>query len=166
MNLADVFTVVLVIVGFLAVFVGIWLAAAGLFPAAVERCAGRLGTSPVKCALVGAVCAIPLLVVGIIIGNVAPNAPVKVLSFVIIVSTILAALIGTSGLALRIGQGLKSARDDDSPWLRVRRGAVVLALTYGTIVLLPVTLVAGFGALVLGLFSRENSSGGRVPEAP
>ena len=97
---------------------------------------------------------VPLLVAGTAIGNVAPNAAVKVLSFVIIVSTILTALIGTAGLALRIGQGLRSARDDEAPWHRVRRGSVVLALTYLTVVLLPVTLVAGFGALVLTRFSR------------
>ena len=166
MNLADVFTVVLVILGLLTVFVGVWLAAAGLFPYTVGRCAERLGTSPVKCALVGVACFVPLLAVGIIIGNVAPNAAVKLLSFVIIVSTILSALIGTAGLALRIGQGLRSARDDEAPWLRVRRGGVVLALSYGTIVLLPVTLLAGFGALVITLFSRGAPAGERAPDAP
>ena len=166
MNLADVFTVALVILGLLTVFVGVWLAAAGLFPRTVERCAERLGASPVKCTFVGVACFVPLLAVGIMIGNVAPNAAVKLLSFVIIVSTILSALIGTAGLALRIGQGLKSARDDDAPWLRVRRGGVVLALTYGTIVLLPVTLLAGFGALVITLFSRTAPADARTPDAP
>jgi hypothetical protein len=154
MNLADVFTVVLVILGLLTLFVGVWLASAGLFPRAIGRCAERLGISPLKCAAVGIAAAVPLLAVGIMVGNAAPNAAIKVLSFVIIASTILAALIGTAGLALRIGQGLRSAQDDAAPWLRVRRGGVVLALTYLTIVLLPVTLVAGFGALVLTLLSR------------
>ena len=166
MNLADVFTVVLVILGLLTVFVGIWLASAGLFPRAVGRCAERLGVSPLKCALVGVVCFVPLLAVGIMIGNVAPNAAVKLLSFVIIVSTILSALVGTAGLALRIGQGLKSARDEEAPWLRVRRGGVVLALSYGTIVLLPVTLIAGFGALVMTMFSRTAQAGQRAPDSP
>ena len=43
MNLADVFTVVLVILGLLAVFVAVWLVTAGLFPALAERCADRFG---------------------------------------------------------------------------------------------------------------------------
>ena len=154
MNLADVSTVVLIILGLLILFVAVWLAAAGLFPVAVGRCAERLGTSPVKSFFVGVAGVVPLLVAGTAIGNVAPNAAVKVLSFVIIVSTILTALIGTAGLALRIGQGLRSARDDEAPWLRVRRGAIVLAFTYLTVVLLPVTLVAGFGALVLTFLNR------------
>lgn len=99
------FSLWLVILGLLTVFVGIWLASAGLFPRAVERCAQRLGGSPFKCALVGVLCFVPLLAVGIMIGKGAPNAAVKLLSFVIVVSMILAALIGTAGLALRIGQG-------------------------------------------------------------
>ena len=163
MNLADVFTVVLVILGILTVLVGVWLAAAGLFPRAVQCCAEWIGTAPIKCALVGVACLVPLIAVGIIVGNIAPNAAVKVLSFVIIVGSILAANIGTAGLALRIGQGLKSVRDEDAPWLRVRRGGVVLALTYGTIVLLPVTLVVGFGALVLTLFARGSAVAARAP---
>ncbi|MEO6246675.1 MAG: hypothetical protein ABIQ12_14710 [Opitutaceae bacterium] len=154
MNLADVFTVVFVILGFLTLFVGVWLASAGLFPRLVGRCAERLGASPWKCGAVGIGASVPLLALGIKIGNVAPNAALKVLSFAIIASTILAALIGTAGLALRIGQGLRSAEDDAAPWRRVRRGGVVLALTYLTIVLLPVTLVAGFGALLLTLLSH------------
>lgn len=154
MNLADVFTVVFVIGGFLTLFVGVWLASAGLFPRLVGRCAERLGASPWKCAAVGIGVAVPLLALGIMIGSAAPNAVIKILSFAIIASTILAALIGTAGLALRIGQGLRSTQDDDAPWLRMRRGGVVLALTYLTVVLVPVTLVAGFGALVLNLFGR------------
>jgi hypothetical protein len=158
MNLADVSTVVLIILGLLILFVAVWLAAAALFPRAIGRCAERIGASPILCAVVGVVGLVPLLALGIFIGNVAPNAAMKVLSFVIIVSTILAAIIGTAGLALRIGQGLPSARDDDAPWLRVRRGAIVLAFTYLSVVLLPATLVAGFGALLLTLLNRTSAA--------
>src|SRR6185436_14266312 len=111
MNLADVFTVVLVILGFLIAFVGYWLMAAGLFPRRIERCAEELGTGPVKCALVGLVCIVPLIALGIVVGKVAQSAPGKLGSFLIIVGTILIALFGAAGLALRIGQGLASARD-------------------------------------------------------
>jgi hypothetical protein len=36
----------------------------------------------------------------------------------------------------------------------VRRGGIVLAITYGTIVLLPLTLLAGLGAVVLAGIGR------------
>lgn len=149
MNLADVFTVVLIVLGLLTVFVGIWLATAGLFPGRVERCADRLGTTPWTCGWVGLLVAVPLIAAGSAVGRVAPNAPGKLLGVVLILATVLAALAGTTGLALRIGRGLAAEADAREPWRRVRRGGVVLALTYGTIVLLPLTLLAGLGALVL-----------------
>jgi len=152
MNLADVFTVVLVILGLLTVFVGLWLMAAGLFPAKVERCAERLGAMPIRCAAVGIGCLVPWITLGILLGKNVTNAPAKFLSVMLIVAAILTALFGTAGLALRIGQGMTSARDQAEPWRRVLRGGVVLAITYGTVVLLPLTLVAGFGAFVLSGF--------------
>lgn len=155
MNLADVFTVVLVILGLLTVFVGLWLAAAALFPRVIDRCAHRIGTTPIKCALTGIVCLVPLFAVGIFVGKAIPNAPGKIASVVIILSSILTALFGTAGLALRIGQGLGSARDVQEPWRRVLRGGVVLAITFGTIVLIPLTLVSGFGAFVLAHAGRS-----------
>lgn len=155
MNLADVFTVVFVILGLLAVFIGYWLMAVGLFPRRVERCAEAIGAAPVKCALVGFACLVPLFFVGIFVGKVAQSAPGKLGSFLIIVSSVLLALFGTAGLALRIGQGLPAARDAHEPWRRVFRGGVVLAIAYGTIVLLPVTLLAGFGAFVLSVSQRS-----------
>lgn len=155
MNLADVFTVVLVILGFQIMFVGVWLMAAGLFPAVVGRCADRIGTVPVKCAAVGVACLVPLFTGGILLGKIATNAPLKFLSVMLIVASILAALFGTAGLALRIGQGMASTRDHAEPWRRGLRGGIVLALSFLTVVLLPLTLVAGFGALVLSRSGRS-----------
>jgi hypothetical protein len=166
MNLADVFTVVLVILGFLITFVGYWLMAAGLFPQRIERCAENLGAAPVKCALVGVGCVVPLFILGIFVGKVAQSAPGKLGSFLIIVGTILIALFGTAGLALRIGQGLPSARDQQEPWRRVLRGSVVLALTYLTVVLLPVTLLAGFGSFVIASLRRPAPATVPAPVAP
>lgn len=163
MNLADVFTVVFVILGLLILFVGYWLMAAGLFPQQVERCATQLGLAPVKCTFVGLAGVVPLFALGILIGKVAQSAPAKLASFLVIVSTILIALFGTAGLALRIGQGLPSARDQQEPWRRVFRGSVVLAITYLTLVLLPVTLLAGFGALVMSAVRRTSPVAAGAP---
>lgn len=155
MNLADVFTVVFVILGFMILFVGLWLMAAGLFPRTVERCADRMGSSPLKCVGVGIAGVVPLIGVGIFLGRVANNVPLKVLSVLLIVAVILAALYGTAGLALRIGQGLPSVRDQTEPWRRQLRGGIVLALTYLSVVLLPLSLLAGFGALVLSRWTAD-----------
>lgn len=159
MNLADVFTVVLVILGLLTVFVGWWLAMAGLFPRTIEGCADKLGEGPWKCGVVGLVCAVPVIVGASQLGKMSANAPLKLLSAAIIVLLILSAAAGTAGLALRIGRGLPASRDTTEPWRRVLRGGVVLAITFGTIVLLPLSLLAGLGALVQVWMNRRPAPG-------
>lgn len=160
MNLADVFTFLFVILGFLIVYVGYWLMAFGLFPAQTERCADRISQAPVKTTLVGAVTLVPLVTIGFLIGSKAPNAMIKVLGIGLVLVALLVALFGAAGLALRIGQGLKSARDEAEPWRRVLRGGVVLGLTFvmpflGTFVLMPFAFLAGFGAMILARPRRE-----------
>jgi hypothetical protein len=155
MNLADVLTVVLVILGLLAVFVGVWLLVAGLFPRTAERCAARLGEAPGLCAIVGLGVLLPLVALGVAVGRISPNAPGKILSVLIFIFILLGALAGSAGLALRVGQGLPSSRDAAEPWRRMLRGGIVLALTFLTLVMIPLALVPGLGALVLGLGSRR-----------
>ena len=149
MNLADVFTVVLSVAGVLTVFVGWWLAITGLFPRLVEGCADRFGAAPLKCFLTGLAGAVPLIFGLIVLGKVSTNPAAKLLSVALVIVVLLLALAGTAGLALRIGRGLPAASDSGEPWRCVRRGGIVLAITYGTMVLLPLTLLAGLGAIVL-----------------
>jgi hypothetical protein len=149
MNLADVFTVVLVILGLLSVFIAVWLATAGLFPSLASRCAERLGDSPFVCTAAGLGAAIPLIAAGVTIGRVSTNPLGKLASAVLLILTLIAMLAGATGLALRIGRGLASSRDEGEPWRRVLRGGIVLALTFLSLVMIPLTLVPGLGALLL-----------------
>lgn len=153
MNLADVFTFLFVILGFIIVYVAYWLATAGLFPKFTERCAERLAASPVKATVIGLLVWLPVLFVGTMISNKAGNGGVKFIGVLLLIVSGLIALAGSSGLALRVGAGLKSARDEAEPWRRVLRGGIVLALTFvlpfiGTLVM-AWSFVAGFGAFVL-----------------
>ena len=162
MNLADVFTVVFVILGFLIVYVAYWLLAAGLFPRFVERCAENLERGPIKTILIGAISFVPLVAIGLVISNKSPNAAGKILGLAIALFATLAALIGSAGLALRIGQGLQSARDINEPWRRVLRGGIVLGLSFvlpflGTFVIMPLAFVSGFGAFLLAIFRRRKA---------
>ena len=171
MNLADVFTIFFVILGFVIAFVSYWLFSAGLFPGMVGRAAERFGTSPVKATLLGAVIAIPIAVVGGWLSKVSPNGPGKLLGLVIALIPLLLGLLGSAGLALRIGTGLKSVRDAEDPWRRVLRGSIVLGLTFimpvvGWFGVLPLTLVSGFGAFLLSVFARgPRTVGAVVPRA-
>jgi hypothetical protein len=159
MNLADVFIVLFVILGFAIVFVAYWLMAAGLFPRFVERSAERFGKSPIKAVLLGAVIGVPLVVVGLAVSK-APNGALKLLGLTIALVPMLIALFGSAGLALRIGQGLPSARDESEPWRRMLRGSVVLALSFvlpfiGWFALMPFAFVGGFGVFLLRLLERK-----------
>jgi hypothetical protein len=153
MNLADVFTVLFAVIATLAVMVGYWLLAAGLFPGCVKRCSETIGTRPVRTTLLGAITLVPLLVLGFTVGSKAGNGAVKLIGFAMFLCVFIAALLGAAGLALRIGAGLPSARDGAEPWRRVLRGGIVLGLTFvlpfaGTFVILPLALSAGLGALL------------------
>jgi len=160
MNLADVFTFVFIILGFIIVYVGYWLLAAGLFPQLVTRCSDTLGRTPIKCTLLGAVTLVPLVAVGFFISNKAPNGVGKALGLAIVLFAALVALFGSAGLALRVGQGLKSIRDEEDPWRRVLRGGIVLALTFvmpflGTFLVMPLAFISGFGAFLFACFKRH-----------
>jgi hypothetical protein len=163
MNLADVFTFLFVILGFLIVYVGYWLLAAGLVPRLVERCAENIGGAPIKSTLLGAVTLGPLVVLGFGISSKAPNTAGKVFGLGIVLICALVALFGSAGLALRVGQGLKSVRDEQEPWRRVLRGGIVLGLTFvlpflGTFLVMPLAFISGFGAVLLACFKRHPAS--------
>jgi hypothetical protein len=162
MNLADVFSIFFIIIGFVIVFVAYWLMSAGLFPRFGERCAGQIGRAPVKTTLLGAITLVPLIVLGLGISSKAPNGVIKLAGLSIALVALVGALFGSAGLALRIGEGLKSARDEQEPWRRTLRGGIVLGLTFvlpfvGTFVLMPIAFICGFGAFVICIFRRKQS---------
>lgn len=160
MNLADVFTFLFVILGLVIVFVSYWLMTAALFPDFVARSAGHLGRAPIKMAMLGLVTLGPLLLLGGQLSKLAPNGGLKLLGVAIMLVAVLAALLGSSGLALRIGEGLKAACDETDPWRRTLRGGIVLGLTFvlplvGTFLIMPFALVAGFGTFLSSFFRKR-----------
>lgn len=156
MNLADVFAVLFAVLATVAVFIGYWLMAAGLFPRFVEGAAERFGKAPLRLPIIGVLTLGPLLVLGGKLSELGPNGGVKLIGIAMLLLGLLAALFGSAGLAHRIGTGLRAPRDEAEPWRRMLRGGVVLGLTFilpfiGTFVILPYAFFAGFGAFVLGL---------------
>ena len=160
MNTADVYKILYLLLGFYAVFVSYWLLAAGLLPAFVQRASGNYGAHPVKTLLVGLLTFGPIQLLGWGLAQ-APNPAVKIVGTTILLLSLLLAVMGSAGLALRIGEGLKAEIDARSPWRRTLRGALVLGLSFnlpllGWFVVLPATLVSGFGAFVLNRRARES----------
>jgi hypothetical protein len=160
MIMADVLKIFLIIVGVLTVYVTYWLVAQALFPAVVER-ARHQYAKPVKITLIGLLAALLPVIVGGAISKL-PNPIMKLLGVTLMVIPTLLGLVGSAGLALRIGAGLPSPADEQQPWRRVLRGGILLALTFllpfvGWIVLSIWTLVSGFGAFLLSVKSPKVS---------
>jgi hypothetical protein len=168
MIMADILKIALIVVGILAIYVNYWLLAEALFPALVER-AGRQYAHPLKLTLVGLAAALPPVVLGLILANL-PNPLTKVVGVTLLVVPGMLGLVGSAGLALRIGLGLNSPLDATQPWRRVLRGGVVLAFTFllpvvGWIILPLWVLVSGLGAFVLALKEQKAHSPSAQPPA-
>lgn len=146
---ANVLVWLFIALGFFLMFVSYWLAAAALFPAHVTRCSAQFGR-PVLTTLTGLLLAVVPISGGMAVLNAAPAA-VKWIGLFLVGVPLLAGLVGSAGLARRIGVGLPAPHDDTQPWRAVLRGGVVLALTFllpvlGQILLIPLVLASGAGA--------------------
>ena len=167
MIMADVLKFVFLIVGLLMVFVAYWLAAEALFPALVERARQQYQGHGWRITLVGLAAAVPLVALGFIVGQLAHPAA-KMLGVALGSMPVLVGLVGSAGLSRRIGEGLVSRLDEQQPWRRVLRGSIVLALTFllpvvGWFIVLPWTLISGFGAALLSCRSQRVPAVSAIP---
>jgi hypothetical protein len=163
---ANVLVWLFLALGFFLMFVSYWLAAAALFPEHVGRCAGQFGR-PVLMALIGMLLAAGPIALGIVVLNVAPAA-LKWIGLLLVAAPLLTGLVGSAGLARRIGAGLPAPQDTEQPWRAVLRGGVVLALTFllpilGQILVIPWVLASGVGAAFFSWWGARRAR--RDPEA-
>ena len=149
MRIPDLLFWLVLITGTYAALVAYWLAAVALFAPAVERARLTYATRPVGSTVLGLVLFLPVLA----LGKAAPG-PVKLVGAVVLGVLLLLALIGSAGLADKIGAGLPMPDDGARPWRRVLRGGAVLGLLFvipglGWFGMLPLTLASGLGTFVL-----------------
>lgn len=161
MIMADIFRILFLILGTLIVLVSYWLLSEALFPRMVERARDQYTGHPIKTVIVGLAVAAPLVIVGIGLLKAA-NPALKFFGAVDLLMLVLIGLLGSAGLTRHIGARLASPSDTLQPWRRVLRGGIVLSLTFvlpliGWFLVLPVTLVSGFGAAVLSRFGRSKN---------
>ncbi|MCF7675335.1 MAG: hypothetical protein K9N23_11820 [Akkermansiaceae bacterium] len=132
------------------ILLGHWLAAAGLFPKAVEAFARQYRTRPVRATLLGIFTYGPLFLLLLNSAKIG-NPLIKLIAVFGGFGVLLLAFIGSAGLALQIGCNLSPGADR---WAQARRGGVALALVFitpvlGSLFLLHIGLASGFGALLL-----------------
>ena len=149
MRSADLLFWFLLIAGTYLALVAYWLAAAALFGPSVARARLTYATRPVASTGLGLLLLLPVLA----LGTAAPG-PVKLALAVLLGVLLLLSLVGSAGLADKIGAGLPRPGDSTQPWRRVLRGGAVLGLLFvapglGWFGLLPLTLASGLGAFLL-----------------
>jgi len=130
-----------------------WLAAVALFRPTVERAHRAYATRPVASTLVGVLALVPVAGVFAVFSKAA-HPGVKLLTGAALLVPLVLALVGSAGLADRVGAGLAAPADVAQPWRRVLRGGGVLGLLFlfpvlGWFAMLPLTLASGLGVLLL-----------------
>jgi len=153
MIFADILFWFLMVAGAYLALNAYWLAAVALFRPAVERAHETYATRPVAATLAGLGALVPAVGVFVVFAHAA-HPGVKLLTGAILMVPLLLALVGSAGLADRIGAGLPSPGDRQQPWRRVFRGGAVLALLFlvpllGWFAVFPLTLASGLGAMLL-----------------
>jgi hypothetical protein len=155
MIMADVLKIFLLVVGAMMVLVCYWLAAEALFPSLVSRSRRQYEKHPVRITLWGLAAGVPLVLIGIAIVNAVGGHPLgQMIGGGLVLATLLAGILGSTGLPQLIGYGLPSPVDAVQPWRRVLRGGIILAFTYllpfaGWFLLTAWTVASGFGAAVI-----------------
>jgi hypothetical protein len=153
MIFADILFWFLIVVGTYLALNAYWLAATALFRPVVERAHRTYGERPVTATLVGLVALLPVAALFLIFAKAA-HPGVKLLTGALLMVPLVLALIGSAGLADRIGAGLAAPVDATQPWCRVLRGGAVLGLLFvvpllGWFAVFPLTLASGLGAVLL-----------------
>jgi hypothetical protein len=121
-----------------------------MFPQAARAFAETYNRRPIRATLVGIFTYGPLALLFLQNGKV-PSAGLRFLVVVAGFGALLIGLIGSSGLALRIGRNLCPNADT---WQQALRGGVMLALVLitpllGSLFLLHIALASGFGTFLL-----------------
>ncbi len=160
MIMADVLFWLLIAVGFYLVFVSYWVAAEALFPAFVERCRLRYAQKPYRSTLWGLLAAAPLLAGALFLLTHMGNPLLQISGVGVVALMVIFGLVGSAGLCRQIGRGLAKPDDAAQPWRQVRRGAIVLAMTFvlpviGWFVVLPWVLISGLGVFLRVRFTRK-----------
>jgi hypothetical protein len=148
------------------VLLGHWVASAGMFPQAAQRFARVYDERPIRATLVGLFTYGPLVL--LFLQNARLPGGLRVLAVAGGFAALLVALVGSSGIALRIGRNLCAGADT---WQQALRGGVVLALVFitpllGSLFLLHVGLASGFGAFLLARPWRSVAAESMAAQTP
>jgi hypothetical protein len=155
MTMSDTLIVISLIAGFGTALTAAGLLFHALMPSWVKRAEQRARTAPAKSVALGVILGLVLFAAAVALVQ-HPHAAVKMAGVGLLFTELVFAFAGMAGVARFLGSRLPSPADAERPWKAVIRGWVVLYLAsllpvLGWFVFLPVALLTGFGAALLGL---------------
>ena len=159
---ATVWTIFFIHIGIVLVATSYFALSAALAPRVTERARIRFAQRPWLPLLIGGLVSLPWVVIALVLMN-QPVAGVKFIGAVTGSAWILLGLIGGAGVAQHIGRAPHSS-DVHAPavWIDAIRGGLFITLTWvlplvGWFAMLPLTLAAGIGCLILGIVPMRPS---------
>jgi len=140
--------------GLILVATAYYAVSAAVAPRLARRSRDRFARRPWSPIIVGLLISTPWVFVAMVMLNA--NLPgVKLVGATLGILWVLCGLMGGAGIAQHIGGGSV----ESASWVQTLRGGLLISLTWilplvGWLVVLPLTLAAGVGCMVQGIFSR------------
>lgn len=159
MIMADVFKILFLILGMLMCTVSYWLVFAALFPRGVAHTQQSIVSHPWRVLLRGALLGLPLTLLGMALAANGAG-PLKLLGAICLMSVTLIALFGSTGLVRQVGLGLSGENGPRHDGALVLKGGAAIAIAcvlplVGWFMVIPLVLIAGFGAATPLLWNRR-----------
>jgi len=167
MIMADVFTVVFLILGFWLALPALGLVIRATTPDLVRRTQVRVATRAGRSFLAGLAVLVPGFFVVAVVGSL-PGAA-KPLALFLSAGLFIYSFVGVTALATHVGDRLPSPRDAERPWLATIRGGVCLELAatipvLGWFLIGPAALLVGAGATTMALVGGAAPKEAEEPE--
>ncbi len=150
---AVVQTFLFIHIGVILVVTAYYTLGAALAPALTRRGRLRFARRPWLAVLVGLMISVPWVVASLVLLSQDLSGQLKFAGAVLGCLWVLVGLVGGAGIAQHVGQ----SSTDSTSWVGTVRGGLFISLTWvlplvGWLGMLPLTLAAGIGCFVLGLF--------------
>lgn len=151
---AVVYTWLFIHIGVILVVTSYYTLGAALAPALTSRARRQFAARPWLPIIIGLAISVPWMLAAIVLLQQVP-AGAKFVGAILGCLWILLGLIGGAGIAQHVGGG--DIVPGRASWVQTFRGGLFISLTWvlplvGWLVMLPLTMSAGIGCLVLGIF--------------
>lgn len=163
---AVVYALFFIHIGVILVVAAYYTLGASLAPRLTDRARTRFASRPWLPVLLGVLVSVPWVALAIVLLN-ASSGPLRFLGASLAALWVLMGLLGGAGIAQHIGR----VEGEAVKWTHAFRGGLLMVLTWalpivGWLIMLPLSLAAGIGCLLMGLVPVRSSQASIPVVAP